>query len=106
MRWIDRYSGKTYRVSAVGDHGDRQTARVKIYGEVIAEYAYHPECKCADANGQPAGKQTIGLLQRRHVRIGVITAIGKESNSLEEMDAGLIHDERDVYTEYIGRPKT
>jgi hypothetical protein len=26
--------------------------------------------------------------------------IGKESNSLEEVDAGLIHEEQGVYTEY------
>ena len=31
---------------------------------------------------------------RRHVRIGEITFIGKESNKLEEVDAGLIHSGR------------
>jgi hypothetical protein len=45
-------------------------------------------------------KQTIGLLTRRHVRIDSINPIGKESNSLEEVEAGLVHDERNVYTEY------
>jgi hypothetical protein len=86
-----------------GDHGDRHTARVKTYGEVLREYEMHPESKCADANGKPCGKQTVGLLQRRHVRIEQIKYIGKESNSLEEVEAGLHHSAENVYTEYIDR---
>src|ERR1019366_102337 len=39
-------------------------------------------------------------LQRRHVRIERIKYIGKESNSLEEVESGLIHSEQSVYTEY------
>jgi len=72
---------------------------VKAYGDVIEDYEYHPESKCADASGQPAGRQTLGLLQRRHVRIDSISAIGKESNSLEEVAAGLVDDEQNVYTD-------
>lgn len=41
------------------------------------------------------------MLQRRHVLIEQIKYIGKESNSLEEVDAGLIHDPENVYTEYV-----
>jgi hypothetical protein len=46
-----------------------------------------------------------GLLRRRNVRIGGIIPIGKESNSLEEVDAGLIHSAENVYTVYpdVGR---
>lgn len=99
-KWIDQYSGNEYRISTTGHHGDRQTARVKTYGDVLLEYEYHPESKCADASGNTCGKQTIGLLQRRHVRIDQIKYIGKESNSLEEVDSGLIHSEQSVYTEY------
>jgi len=84
----------------MGDHGDRRTARVKTYGDVILEYEYHAESKCADSNGNPSDQQTIGPLQRRHVRMGHITLIGKESNSLEEVEAGLIHLAGDVYTVY------
>jgi hypothetical protein len=40
------------------------------------------------------------LLQRRHIRIGDIEAIGKESNSLEDVEAGLVHDEDNIYTSY------
>lgn len=100
MSWIDRYSTKAYRITTAGHHGDRRTARVQTYGEVIEAYDCHPEAKCADAEGRPCDKQTVGLLQRRHVRIDRITPIGKESNSLEEVQAGVIHDEQNVYTEY------
>jgi glycosyltransferase involved in cell wall biosynthesis len=98
--WIDQYSEKEYRITTAGAHGDRQTARVKTYGDVLLEYEYHPESKCADANGDTCSKQTIGLMQRRHVRIERIKYIGKESNSLEEVESGLIHSEQSVYTEY------
>jgi hypothetical protein len=45
-------------------------------------------------------KDTVGLLQRRQVRIDSITNIGKESNPLEEVESGLIHSAQDVYTVY------
>ena len=99
-RWTDQYSGKTYRITTAGHYGDRHTARVKTYGDILREYEYHPESKCADAHGKVCGKQTIGLLQRRHVRIDQIKYIGKESNSLEEVEAGLEHSQQNVYTEY------
>ena len=98
--WTDQYSGKDYKITTIGHHGDRHTARVKTYGEVLAEYAVHPESKCADAKGKTCDKQTVGLLQRRHVRIEQIKYVGKESNSLEEVEAGFIHSAENVYTEY------
>lgn len=98
--WIDQYSGKEFRITTVGSYGSSDTARVKTYGDVLVEYEYHPESKCADASGEPCGKQTVGLLQRRHVRIDQIKYIGKESNSLEEVEAGLHHSAENVYTEY------
>jgi hypothetical protein len=99
--WIDQYSANRYRVTTAEHHGNRTTARVKAYGEVLAEYEFHPDAKCADTNGNVCGKQTVGLLQRRHVEVAQIKYIGKESNSLEEVDAGLIHSAQNVYTEYV-----
>ncbi len=55
---------------------------------------------CADAAGNPCGKQTVGLLQRRRVRIDQIKYIGKESNGLEDVESGMIHSDQNVYTEY------
>jgi hypothetical protein len=98
--WIDQYTGKQYAITTDGHHGARSTARVKTYDEIVREYEFHPESKCANAFGITCTKQTIGLLQRRHVYIENIRYIGKESNSLEEVEAGLIHAEENVYTEY------
>jgi hypothetical protein len=49
--WTDQYTGKTYRIATTGQHGTRHTARVRTYGEILTEYEFHPESKCADANG-------------------------------------------------------
>jgi hypothetical protein len=74
---------------------------VKTYGEVFGiRIASRVEVR-ADASGEPADKQTIGLLQRRHVSVGQIMYIGRESNQLEEVDAGTVHDAAGVYTEYV-----
>jgi hypothetical protein len=100
MLWIDQYSGKRFHITTLGQYGNRQTARVKTYGEVIREHEFHPESKCADSTGGTCVKQTVGILQRTHVRIDLIKYIGKESNSLEDVESGLIHSERNVYTEY------
>jgi hypothetical protein len=51
------------------------------------------------ANGDASGKRTIGLLQRRHIRVAALKYIGKESNRLEDVESGL-HAVESVYTEY------
>ena len=48
----------------------------------------------------PAASKPFGLLRRRHVRVERIIYIGKESNRLEEIEAGVIHSPDSVYTEY------
>src|SRR5258706_3449016 len=98
--WFDQYSGRIYRISTAEHYGKRDTARVKTYGGVLLEYEFHPESKCADRSGRPCTKQSIGLLQRRHVQVGLVKYIGKESNSLEDVEAGVVHSAQAVYTEY------
>jgi len=39
-------------------------------------------------------------LGRRHIRVDQIRYIGKESNSMEDVESGLIHAAQNVYTEY------
>ena len=73
---------------------------MKTYGDVLQEYEFHAESKCAGEDGNTCSKQTIGLLRRRHVRVEQIKYIGKESNSLEDVESGLIHTEPNIYTEY------
>ena len=62
--------------------------------------------KCADGSGNPCNRQTTGLLQRRHVKIDLIKCIGKESNSLESVDEGMVHSEQNVYTDYADPRRT
>lgn len=100
LPWIDQYSGKQYEIRTEGFHGSRGVARVKTYGEVLREYEFHLGAKSADAKGKPSGKQSFGLLRRRHVRVERIIYIGKESNRLEEIEAGVIHSPESVYAEY------
>jgi hypothetical protein len=104
--WIDQHSKKRFRITTQGHCGSRRTARVKTYGDVITEYEFHPEAKCADAFGNICDRQTVGLLQRRHIQIDLVKCIGKESNSLESIDEGLEHSERNVYTEYSDPRRT
>jgi len=104
--WIDQHSKRRFRITTKGHCGTRQTARVKTYGDVVTEYEFHPESKCADGSGNPCERQTTGLLQRRHVKIDLIKCIGKESNSLESVDEGMIHSEQNVYTEYADPKRT
>ena len=104
--WIDQHSKKRFHITTQGHCGSRRAARVKTYGDVITEYEFHPEAKCADAFGNICDRQTIGLLQRRHIKIDLIKCIGKESNSLENVDEGLEHCERNVYTEYSDPKRT
>jgi len=97
---IFQNSGKAYRITTDGYTGSRTTARVKTYADVLDDYENHPESKCADARGNVCGKQTIGLLYRRHIEIDRVVYIGKESNRLEDVESGMIQDEDEVYTEY------
>jgi hypothetical protein len=101
--WIDQYSGYSYRIATTGHSGTRRAALVKTYGDVLCEYEFHPEAKCADAAGKPCDKQTIGLLQRRHICVEIVRFIGKESNQLEAVDAGLVHSDGEVYTVYVDK---
>jgi len=104
--WIEQHIKKRFRITTQGHSGSRQTARVKTYGDVVTEYEFHPEAKCADVSGNTCEKQTVGLLQRRHIKIDFIKCIGKESNSLESVDEGMVHSEQNVYTDYADPRRT
>jgi hypothetical protein len=104
--WIDQHSGKRFRITTKRDYGTRYAARVKTYGDVVTEYESHPEAKCADSQENPCDRQTVGLLQRRHIKIDQIKCIGKESNSLESVEDGTAHSEVNIYTEYVDPKRT
>ena len=101
LKWIDQYSGKRYEITTAGSHGTRTMTRVKNYGNVLHEYEYHAESKCAGSDGVASTKQTVGLLQRRHVSISSLRFIGKESNHLEEVEEGVgVRSNAPPYTDY------
>ena len=52
--------------------------------------------------GRCASARQTGLLRRRSSDEALRSRyVGKESNRLDEVDAGLIHDPEEVYTEYV-----
>jgi hypothetical protein len=99
LAWTDVYSGRRYRITASGQGSDG-VARVKSWRDVLDEYRVRPEAKSLGPDGRPCGRDTIGLLRRRPVAALSITHVGKESNLLEEVQAGLVHDEDEVLTVY------
>jgi hypothetical protein len=100
MRWMDRYSGETYRAT-LSEHSSLEgEARLKTYSDVIRAYRFHPEFKSDAPDGGPCGRKTRGLLARTHVEAIGFVYIGKESNKLEEVEDGVIHDLGEVLNEY------
>lgn len=100
--WRNMYDaiGKPYRVTTDWEDVGPEVVQVQTYTDVVAEYRSHPEAKSADADGNPCNRGTTGLLSRQHVRAVARRVIGKEANRLDEVEAGLIGDPNDVYTEY------
>ncbi len=99
MAWTDRYSGRRFLITTTGTGGEG-VVRVKTYADVLAEYRVHPEPKSLGPDGTQCGRDTRGPLRRRAVTATHITYIGKESNELEDVEAGVIHDPDEVLTEY------
>lgn len=103
LRWANRYdaSGAGYRITTVHtDYVAHDVVHVKTYRDLLEEYHHHPEAKSQDPHGGGCDGHTVGLLRRGPITVAWITHVGKESNQLEEVEAGLIHDPDEVYTEY------
>ncbi len=96
-KWIDIHTGHDYDVTTEL-HAPPYSARIRSFRDVISEYASHPEPKSAGANGKSCRRSTRGLLQRRHVGLESLVCIGKETNQLEAVEQGLIHDWNEVYS--------
>jgi hypothetical protein len=72
----------------------------KSHAAAKAEFLGHGEVKSATADGEPAGASSRGLLRRRHVSPSEIRLMGKESNCLELVEAGLLGDWREILASY------
>jgi len=75
--------------------------RIRTYGDLIGADATHPEAKSAGPDGRRCSIQTVGLLGRLHVVATTVEHIGKESNALEEMDAGIVRTVEDPTLRYV-----
>lgn len=74
---------------------------VLTYRFLANRYQAHPEAKYADADGEPCGSRTRGPLYRRSVRPSRISVIGKETNELEQVNAGLHGSVDDIQAVYV-----
>lgn len=100
LPWVDRYSCKRIAVSTTEEMDGPELARLQTYRDVVREFRTHPEAKSTGPDGEPCGRGTVGLLQRRIVQETYLAHVGKEANKLEEVEAGLEQDPEVIYTEY------
>ncbi len=100
LTWMDVHTGAAYAI-ATGPGVSTRTVRVKSYRDVLAEHCGHPEAKGAAPDGGPCARDTDGLLGRRAVECTSIVYVGKESNRVEEVEHGLVHDWDDVQHVYF-----
>ena len=59
---------------------------IKNYWGFIKDYHLHPESKYDDGDGNRCNKLSKGLLQRTHVTATKILHIGKETNTLQDVE--------------------
>jgi hypothetical protein len=105
LSWMNLYDDKDIRYRITAERSDyivSDLAQVKTYRDVLDEYRGHPEGKSLAPDGALCRGSTVGLLRRRPVTARILTHVGKESNRLESVEAGLVHDPEEVYSEYEG----
>jgi hypothetical protein len=99
MPWIDRYSGDNFPVHTEGPP-QADSVKLRTYQDIQDRYLRHPEPKSLDPDGTVCRPDSTGLLQRRPVTAVEPIYLGKESNNLEERQAGLIHQFSDAFAIY------
>jgi hypothetical protein len=103
LDWANQYTASAeryYITTSSSLYAVSDEVRVKTYQDVLADYRTHPESKSLGLDGKVCARRTVGLLRRRPVTALYLTHVGKESNQLEEVEAGLVHDPNEIYTEY------
>jgi hypothetical protein len=70
------------------------------YVDLIEQYRYQPETKFLGPDGEVCGTKTRGVLNRRQIEIIDVVHIGKETNELEMVQAGLVEGEEAVLLKY------
>ncbi len=104
LRWRNLYDphGPDYRTTAVRWDSTRgpqpaDLVEVTTYRQLLRRYQDHPEAK------YESGGSGIGWLERRSVRPRIITTIGKETNKLDDVQAGLYSTSPEILTQYDSR---
>lgn len=94
LSWTNHYQpGSSYRTTTDPRRIDERTVAVRTLRDIFTSYRDHADAKSLGPDGNPASKDTIGLLLRRPVRVAKLVSIGKEMNALEEHLAGLRQSE-------------
>lgn len=101
LPWAETCSGRPYELTSVREPTDT-SVHVQTYRDVPQANEHHPEVKSAAANDAQADQRTVGLLRRLHVHELERVDIGRESNRLDDVDAGDVRALADVLTNYVG----
>jgi hypothetical protein len=103
-KWLNIYDGIEYAAQVGTPETSAAVAVLSTFRDVVEAYRYHEEAKSSGPDGTPGGKRAGGLLGRLSiVAPGEPRYVGKESNRLEEVEAGIVGDEEDVQTTYHDR---
>jgi hypothetical protein len=97
--WADAYSGAEFGV-VNGPSYLPGIVSVRSLADIKAEFLAHGESKSEASDGEPADARARGVLQRRHVAPANFVSLGKESNHLDEIAAGLHGDWREILADY------
>lgn len=89
MEWFDKYGRGAYYITT-SDRGTAERVRVQSYRDVFERYRRKPEVTALASDGELFGKQARGVLQPRPVDATTVIPIGKESNQLDEVQAGAV----------------
>ena len=105
--WINIHqpNGRPYRViSSPRQSYDIQSLPGLTYSDLIDQYRFQPETKFLGPDGEVCGTKTRGVLNRRHIELIDVVHIGKETNELEMVQAGLVEGEEAVLLKYKRDP--
>jgi hypothetical protein len=83
LPWVDFKSGDPIRIDWFAS-GHANAIGVISLQTYIDAYQQHAESTAADASGNPADEQTIGLPYRLPIRLALVSRIGKEVDRLGE----------------------
>jgi hypothetical protein len=117
LDWYDRRTGQQIRVTSISAEDDpdarayalaRGDVPIQTLGDILSRYRSRPEHKSLAPDGEPAGPETIGLLQRRPVKSSPENTdlTGKEGSKLEERATAEVHDAADYLNRYGCRAST